>query len=203
MADEMVVKVGGSLCDVPELGRLLRQWLDAQSAKRVLFIAGGGAAADLVRQVDGLDELGEECSHWLALRALQFTAHLLAARLPGGMVIDNIADRHSAWLRGQIPILDMHTFAVADEARPGHLPHCWTVTSDALAFRVAQVAGLRKLVLLKSCDVPADGPWGKAVDPAFADLLVTAPPKVEVTMINFRQWCRAAASAAVRQDLGP
>ena len=65
MVDEMVVKVGGSLNDVPELGRRLRQWLDAQTTTRVLIIPGGGRAADLVRQADDLDDLGEERCHGL------------------------------------------------------------------------------------------------------------------------------------------
>ena len=94
----------------------------------------------------------------------------------------------------------MHTFAVADEAMPGRLPHSWAVTSDSLAVRVAQVAGIRKLVLLKSCDVPASGQWSEAVDAAFADSLAAAGPALEVTMINFRQWCCFAANAAVQRD---
>ena len=203
MAGDMVVKVGGSLNDVPELGRHLRRWLDAQLTTRVLIIPGGGAAVDLVRQIDGLDELGEESCHWLALRALQFTAHLLAARLPRGQVIEDLADRESAWQRGQIPILDMHAFAQEDDARPGHLPHRWAVTSDSLAIRVAQLAGIRALMLLKSREAPSNGEWGDTVDANFAESLKNGGSALQVTMINFRQWCRIAASGATPRDHGP
>src|SRR5579862_2178097 len=108
MGTDLVVKVGGSLFDLPDLGLRLRSWLDAQTTRRILVVPGGGATVDLVRQVDAFDQLGEERSHWLALRALQFTGHLLASRLIGGHVIEQIEHREQAWMANQIPILDMY-----------------------------------------------------------------------------------------------
>ncbi|HYV34619.1 MAG TPA: hypothetical protein VE988_02880 [Gemmataceae bacterium] len=208
MPTELVVKVGGSLYSLPNLGRYLRTWLGTQLPRRVLIIPGGGPAADMVRHVDALDQLGEQRCHWLALRALTLTAHVLAARLPGGCVIDNLDDRQKAWRRDQMTILDMHAFALADEARPDHLPHLWAVTSDSLAARVAIVAGIPELVLLKSCDMPADCDWQEAarrgfVDTAFPEVLAKANPKLRVTTLNFRRWLAADTSAAPEQDLPP
>jgi aspartokinase-like uncharacterized kinase len=205
MATELVVKVGGSLHDLPDLGRHLRTWLDSLATHFVLLVPGGGPAADAVRQVDALDQLGEERCHWLALRALSLMARILAARLRGGVVIDNLDDREAAWQAGQTPILDMHAFAVADENRSDHLPHLWTVTSDSLALRAAIVAGISELVLLKSCDMAADCNWHEAarrgfVDMAFPDLLARANPKLRVKMLNFRRWQAADTSAALWQD---
>src|SRR5438128_5418731 len=112
MANELVVKVGGSLYDLPNLGHRLRSWLGAQTTRRIVLVPGGGSAADLVRQADGLDHLGEERCHWLALRALGFTAHLLAARLPSSRVLQDFTEREHAWGSGLTPILDMYAFAL-------------------------------------------------------------------------------------------
>jgi aspartokinase-like uncharacterized kinase len=196
----VVVKVGGSLFDLPQLGQRLRRWLDQLPPGRVLWIAGGGTAADWIRAVDRLDHLGEELSHWLALRALSLAADVLAARLGNAMVIANIEDRESVWHAGLAPVLDIYGFARADEARPDHLPHCWDVTSDALAARAAVVAGIPALILLKSVSLPAGCDWPEAarqgiVDPTFPDVVAAAGERLRVTAINFRQWSLAASSA--------
>jgi 5-(aminomethyl)-3-furanmethanol phosphate kinase len=192
MAAELAVKVGGSLYDLPNLGGRLRSWLDAQSSRQVLLIPGGGAAADLVRQADALDHLGEERCHWLALRSLQLTAHLLAARLDGGQVIGEIEHRHQAWQKGHIPILDMYAFALEDEARADHLAHQWAVSSDSLAARAAVVARMDELILLKSCDLPAGCDWTEAarrgvVDSALPQVLQDIGRQLKITIVNLRR----------------
>jgi aspartokinase-like uncharacterized kinase len=188
----VVVKVGGSLHDLPRLGERLRQWLDRLLTRRVLLVAGGGPAADWVRQLDCLENLGEERAHWLALRALSFTARVLAARLDQAVVIDNVDDRQLVWQEGRWPILDVYHFAAADEARPGRLPHLWDVTSDSLAARAALVAGIPALCLLKSVALPPGCTWMEAarqgiVDAMFPQVAATAGEHLQVSVVNFRQ----------------
>jgi aspartokinase-like uncharacterized kinase len=180
-----VVKVGGSLFDLPDLGPRLRAWLARESGP-VLLVPGGGPAADAVRDYDRRHALGEEAAHWLALRALTLNAHFLQALLPGAAVIarpDACPGQGSA-------ILDAHAFALSDEGRPGCLPHCWEVTSDAVAARAAVVAGARSLALLKSVIVPAGLSWEEAgrrglVDGWLACVLDSAP-WLEVRAVNLR-----------------
>ena len=70
----VVIKVGGSLFDWPGLPAALTRYLDARrSEARLAVIAGGGPAADIVRNLDRVHGLGEELSHQLALHALQLT----------------------------------------------------------------------------------------------------------------------------------
>src|SRR5262249_50947889 len=82
---KVVVKVGGSLYDLPGLGARLRAWLERLPSREVLLVPGGGPAADVVRDLDRLHRLGEEAAHWLALRALSVNARFLAALLPGAV----------------------------------------------------------------------------------------------------------------------
>ncbi len=185
-----VVKVGGSLYDLPDLGPRLGRWLREQAGERTILIPGGGDTADVVRGFHRTHGVGEERCHWLALRALSLNAHFLQGLVAGGMVVEDLGECSAAWEAGRTPVLDLFAFAVADEDRVGCLPHSWTVTSDALAARVAAVAGARKLVLLKSIAIPAGMAWPEAarlgyVDGAFAGVVREAAG-LEVRAIRFR-----------------
>jgi aspartokinase-like uncharacterized kinase len=191
-APPVVVKVGGSLYDWPELASRLGDWLRpfVRAGIPVLLVPGGGPTADVVRGFDRDHRLGEEAAHWLALRALALNAHFLAALLPGAAVA-RLEDCPRYWGDGVLPVLDAHTFAAEDEVRPGQLPHTWAVTSDSLAVRVADVAGARQLVLLKSVTLPAPGDWAEAVrrgfvDPYVGEALARRGTAFEVRAVNLR-----------------
>jgi aspartokinase-like uncharacterized kinase len=188
-----VVKVGGSLYDLPDLGPRLRRWLAENLAgNRVVLVPGGGGVVDAIRQLDRCHGLSEETSHWLALRALTVNAHFLAALLPQSSVHGDVSELHRAWDKGELPILDAHEFALRDEARPGRLPHSWAVTSDAVAARAAVVLQASRLVLLKSTTIPKDVDWTEAirlgwVDEEFASVLGRATPELLVSTVNLRR----------------
>ena len=188
----VVVKVGGSLYDLPDLGSRLRAWLTEQCAgDDVVLVPGGGGTADVIRHFDRVHGLGEETSHWLALRALTLNARFLASLLPPAYVVGTIDSLRDAWEKNQLPILDAHEFARDDEKRPGHLPHSWAAASDALAARVALVVRARHLILLKSTTIPPGMDWREAgrqglVDAMFAEVLRNAPTDLCVEAVNLR-----------------
>lgn len=168
----IVVKVGGSLYDDADLAERLRQWLIEHVGKRVLIVPGGGQTADAIRHFDHVHHLGEEASHWLALRSLTVNAHFLAELLTGVPIVghpDEHADLGPA-------ILDMFRFAELDEGQPGCLPHTWDVTSDSLAVRVASVAHitingtntLTECLLLKSVNTSIED-WQDGVSQGIVD----------------------------------
>jgi len=200
----VVVKVGGSLYDWPDLGKRLHSWLcdwrggdvnpPREGNNTVLLVPGGGPLADVLRSFDQQHRLGEETSHWLALQALTLNARFLAALLPAAEVVGELRACPGHWQKEQVPILDAYRFAVEDEGCPGCLPHTWEVSSDSLAARVAVVLGASRLVLLKSVTIPGGICWEEAgrqgfVDRYFADVLNgTNGPGLEVEAINLRQW---------------
>jgi 5-(aminomethyl)-3-furanmethanol phosphate kinase len=157
----IVVKVGGSLYDLPDLGPRLRRWLAEQAPRPVLIVPGGGPAADVIRAYDRTHQLGEEACHWLALAMLAVNARFLAALLPGAAISASPREENAA------TILDMHAFALADEKRPGRLPHRWDITSDSLAVRVAQLTQAEELLLLKSTSWSGD--WHAAARQGIVD----------------------------------
>lgn len=169
----LVAKLGGSLLAWSDLRETLGRWLAEQGGRRVVLIAGGGFAADGIRLLDQVHQLGEEAAHRLALRALDLTAHALAAIVPGlGLVVvDELAALSGAWATGRVPVVAPRRVLDADDGRPGALEHSWRVTSDAIAARLAARLGA-DLILLKSAPLPlgcdrAGAAAAGLVDPAF------------------------------------
>ncbi len=181
-----VVKVGGSLYDLPDLQSRLRRWLAEQTDGRVLLVPGGGATTDVVRRFDDVHGLGEEKAHWLALRALAANAVFLAALLDATAVIEHPRDAVPG-----VSILDAFAFAALDERQSPTrcLPHTWAATSDAVAARAAVVGGAARLVLLKSVTLPRRIDWIEAsrrsfVDPVFPEVIREAP-RLVIEAVNF------------------
>jgi hypothetical protein len=97
---------------------------------------------------------------------------------------------------GSYRVLDPHTFARADESRPGALPHSWRVTTDSIAARAAVVFRAERLVLLKSVDVPPGTTWERAADNGWVDAhfpQIAAALPCPVELINFRSRLEARA----------
>lgn len=182
-----VVKLGGSLYDLPDLGPRLSRWLAGLDTRHVLLVPGGGRTADVIRRLDQQHALGDETAHWLALRAMTLNAHFLATLL-SGTVVAGWSECPALWELTRVPVLDAHAFALADDRSPGALPHCWEVTSDALAARVAAVGGARRLILLKSVTIPAEMYWSEAAERGYVDhyFARTLAADCEVRAVNFR-----------------
>jgi 5-(aminomethyl)-3-furanmethanol phosphate kinase len=161
-----VVKVGGSLLDHPGLLtglRAWRGWIDGP----VLFVPGGGAMADIVREWDRVHRLGDELSHRLAIRTMAVVGELLRT-IPG------------------CDVFDCESVPSADG-----LPHSWAVTSDSIAAWIAGMTCADRLVLLKSVDVPAGVSWSVAATNGWVDEhFPTAAARVTcpIEVVNFRQW---------------
>lgn len=188
----VVVKVGGSLFDLPGLRRHLRTWLGGRDTARVLLVPGGGLTADAVRALDRAQRLGEETAHWLALRAMTLNAHFLAGLLGAADVVGELEAAEGGWRQGRVPVLDGYAFARADEARPDHLPYSWDVSSDSIAARAAVVARAQRLVLLKSVTVPAGTGWQESARQGWVDghFARVAGGGLNVECVNFREWVR-------------
>jgi aspartokinase-like uncharacterized kinase len=146
----IVVKVGGSLLDMPDFVERLSTHLRRYSNDRPLLLIGGGGAADWVRLMDRTHRLGDETAHDLALRSLDLTAHLAAALLPESVLIDDVNSCSSVWSSRRVPILAPRLSLHSDD----FLPRNWGVTSDSIAARVATRLGADELVLLKSVQAP-------------------------------------------------
>lgn len=174
-----VVKVGGSLLGWPGLPPRLSDYLKTLDHDATVLVAGGGRAADFLRELDSTHGIGEKRSHGLALIALDLTAHALAAVVPGLLVVDRPADLPAATARGRTPVLSPRWFLENNDRRSADpLAESWDVTTDSIAARLAVFLGADELVLLKSSGLGTATTRDEAaraglVDPAFPETSAT------------------------------
>jgi 5-(aminomethyl)-3-furanmethanol phosphate kinase len=190
-----IIKVGGSLLDWPGLPDRLTLFLESRHrhtpTEQFILIAGGGPAANMVRSIDRVHNLGDQTAHVLALHALDLTAIALAAILPGATSLDRIEALSPAWDAGLIPVLSPRPILNFID-RPGSkfepLAASWDVTSDTIAARIAVFLKAKSLILLKSAPLPV-GPSRETaarlglVDPSFP---ITARALPAVAYLNLR-----------------
>ena len=147
-----VVKVGGSLFDLPQLPQKLRVWLAAQPRAHNVLVPGGGPLVEQVRTWHKDAPIDEPAAHWMCVDLLTVTAHLLHAWLPEISVIedDRLLYRRlgedGATIFGPAPWM-RH----CEPGLPGcPLPSDWNTTSDSIAGRLAVALQADEFVLLKS-----------------------------------------------------
>jgi aspartokinase-like uncharacterized kinase len=168
----VVVKVGGSLLGWSELAEQLAADLHRRRPDaRLVLIAGGGGAANWIRELDRRHRLGEERSHDLALRALDLTAHALHAFVPGSVVVARLTELDWAWSTGAICILAPRIPLDEDETRTDALPKSWRTTTDSIAARLAVRLDAKSLVLLKSAPLQGARTRDEAVELGLVDPL--------------------------------
>lgn len=178
-----VVKLGGSLFDLPQLPARLRAWLAAQPPAHQVIVAGGGPLVEQVRSWHAGEAIDDEAAHWMCVDLLRVTARVLHAWLPeiplveDDRLLDSRIGKHGATILG--PARWMR------HAEPGlagtRLPSSWETTSDSIAGRLAAALAADELVLLKSAlprtpvDLRALAAVG-FVDPMMAQLSLELPP---------------------------
>lgn len=168
LADTVLVKVGGSLLDLPDLGTRLRE-LPGILGHPCRLLIGGGEAADLIRRLHRTHDLDSAASHRLAIAAMDLNAAVVREML-GNSSAESVLSAVSE--------------VAACEASGLAVPASWDVTSDSIA---AFAARRRRcpLLLAKSLPPPQSVAVAAArgiVDPYF----VTANAGRPIGWINLR-----------------
>jgi|GEM_PF-73105 len=211
-----IVKVGGSLLDLPDLP--IRLWeLIGRLEGPVAVLPGGGPAADVVRDWAGRFELTESVAHWLAVDSLSLTARLVCDLLnreggsrpstnAGASIASSWKDACRCSVRGQVSVLDARSLLRSiDDQFAVELPESWAVTSDSIAAALAIHFEVPQLVLCKSVGVPSDGLFRDA-ELRDAERAASAALPVDdwfrhvASRLNEVRWCnlRTAPSDCVR-----
>lgn len=205
--DFLVIKLGGSLLDLPDLADRIRTIveLSCEPGRTPLIVTGGGPAANVIREWDRVHSLDEPSAHWMAVRSLRLPAELLTQLLPESAIVASASDAESKWNQKRIPVLDCLRFLDANstlvsssdidasdhDSTAYELPKCWDVTSDSIALFAALRIESDRLLLLKSIDCPiALSPREAAqqhqIDAHFPELLDVATNPLSIRWCNLR-----------------
>lgn len=184
----VVVKVGGSLLDLPDLTNRLGAYLESLRPACVLLIVGGGREVNPLREQDQAGQFTAEAAHWRAIEVMTANTQRVSTDL-GLNIVATQADLRSAARADCAVSMDTDALLREDEERSGpRLPRSWSVTSDSIAVRLAHLAGADSVLLLKSCGVPVQTRVEQAVEQGVVDAhLPSILNGVTVGLVNFRQ----------------
>ena len=190
-----ILKIGGSLLDLPDLTQRMLKLIDGHAISDVIVVTGGGSTADRVRQWDEQFGLDASSAHWLAIRAMSFNAALLSATDDRFQLVESMTTQ-SPLKRAIVQILDVEPIVRSLEIKNPPLPETWDVTSDSIAAWIATLISADRLILAKSVGLPSlpratSGRAGvlrklcdrKVVDPLFIKYAVEIP---RIDWCNFR-----------------
>lgn len=184
----IVVKVGGSLLLWKDLRKAMHRWLEVEKRSHAVFIAGGGPLADCIREADQIHQMGEEPCHDLCVELLGVTSRLLAQI--SGLPVTSDFKRVSQRATSPPVVFDPAPFLKTGEpGLPGALPRNWSVTTDSIAARIAQLVQADELVLLKSATAPAGHSLEQLAEAGFVDnhFPLIAPTVAKYRFVNLRE----------------
>jgi 5-(aminomethyl)-3-furanmethanol phosphate kinase len=169
----LVLKLGGRLAGNGRLMGVVD--LVARSSVPVVVVPGGGPFADAVRAAQPQLKLTDGLAHRLALLAMHQMGLVIASRHPRLALCETLDDLAAALVRGAVPV--WLPFALQHD--DANVPADWTVTSDALAARLAERMGGASVALVKSCPIANDITLVEAkaagiVDPVFGVVVTRA-----------------------------
>jgi len=180
----IVVRVGGSLLDLPNLHAHLQELCALLRPAPLLLITGGGRAADVIRELDTRCRLPSGKSHWDAIAAMSLNAQVLVRT---GTDLQLATDQDTALsihASGRIPVLDTFThLRTTGVSTADRLPESWDVTSDSIAAAILRDWQGSKLILVKSCQPPAGDIPGLAAAGAVDQYFPTVSDELDV------EWC--------------
>lgn len=177
-----VIKLGGSLLNLPNLDRQLSNYFKAHAGEQLVLIVGGGAGADAVRQADRRDDLGDVAAHWMAIEAMRDNTLHIAETLSCCRIVKDRPECAAAWSAGKVAVIDPLAWLRREEAAGITIPHRWSFTSDSIAAHIATQLHAQQLTLLKSTlpdAVCCDG----VVDDDFLNAAARVP---RIDLINLR-----------------
>lgn len=187
-----VIKLGGSLLDLPDLITRLRRWIVRQPSAQNFVVVGGGDRVELVRQAR--DQWDDETAHWHCLELMDVNAREVSEVWPEVILLQ----RWSEMMAPCRPEVACRSVALVQAARllrhlPARarrreeLPMGWHVTSDSVAAYIAVLLEADELVLLKSSEAqratPAEWAADAYVDAFFPQL---ARHLRRITCVNLR-----------------
>lgn len=168
-----VIKIGGSLLDLPDLVLRLRTWLNNYENTPAWIICGGGEQAENIRARQPWMEWCDEEAHDLAVLAMDANTYEMSEML--GLTVAELVSTTPPKQCEKFTLIAVAPFLNSFEPHcdgPA-LPHNWSATSDSIAARIAHIFAIPTVVLLKSAE-PANGNLGQLQEIGYIDAAFTS-----------------------------
>ncbi len=187
----IVVKLGGSLYNTPELKLWLQSLANSSISTPIVIVPGGGPFADQVREAQTLHHFNDAVAHHMALIAMKQFGLMLTALEAKCQPFNALKPEQalSVWL----PDHSLLSNPV--------LPQSWDLTSDSLALWLASKLEAEQLFLIKHVHVSSASiqqlKTSHVIDRSFADLFANYP--IPTRIIHY-QSCAGFADAIANYD---
>jgi len=164
----IVVKLGGSLYNCPELTHWLKQLRTLSNEEAIVIVPGGGPFADQVRAAQKTHSLNDSTAHYMALLAMKQFGLMMIDIEPGCQIFSL---KKTAPLSVWLPDSDLLSET--------SIKKNWDISSDSLALWLATKLNAEQLILVKrstSNDYSIQNLMNENVlDQGFSDLFKTNP----------------------------
>jgi len=164
----IVVKLGGSLYNTPELAHWLNALAGYSQQQDIVIVPGGGPFADQVRTAQDLYQFNDSTAHHMALLAMKQFGLMMIDLEEACQPFDVNSPNHlSVWLPDD------------DLLNEATLQHSWDISSDSLALWLANKLHATQLILVKHCQPSSssikDLTTQQVIDKGFATLFKRHP----------------------------
>ncbi len=184
-----VIKVGGSLFTLPDLRAKISDWAirEADAECVNVWVAGGGAVVEAVRDWQSTHGLSESDAHGISITMLASTARLFHSLFTDWPLVTGVEDlRRGGFNAGSDVVFDCSRWAQANR----DLTPSWDTTSDTIALHLAKEINAAGIYLLKSTsplstkisDAVSDGVLDRNFDDQRFDFT-----RISVALVNLRR----------------
>jgi len=177
----IIVKVGGSLYNTPELHHWLLALEEFSAQQSIVLVPGGGPFADQVRTAQELHHFDDDTAHHMAILAMKQFGLLLSALAPSCQTInthDIPSTPFSIWLPDDKLLSE------------SSLLKSWDISSDSIALWLASKLKAKQLFLIKYTSSHATSINELAsksiVDNGFAQLFANS--NIDTKIINYQAY---------------
>ncbi|WP_421078419.1 [5-(aminomethyl)furan-3-yl]methyl phosphate kinase [Methanothermococcus sp. Ax23] len=160
-----LIKVGGSLTYfarhlLSELKIFCSDGSDNGGENKIIVVPGGGAFANVVRDLNEKGGLNNRSSHKLATMSMDLTG-IYFSEISGIKTADNLYDAKKLLEEENIVILLPSKIVLSTD----ELPHSWDITSDSIAAYIARLLNLNNIIIATDVDGIYDNyPEGKLLN---------------------------------------
>ncbi|NOQ80951.1 MAG: delta 1-pyrroline-5-carboxylate synthetase [Methylophaga sp.] len=179
----IVVKIGGSLYNTPELKHWLTALADYSIQFPIVIVPGGGPFADQVRAAQKTHHFNDATAHHMAILAMK----------QYGLLLSVLEPRCQPCRTGEIPSSAFSVWLPDDELlTEASLTKNWDISSDSIALWLASKLGAKQLLLIKHASNQiqsiAELSSKSIIDSGFAGLFSNSP--INTKIVNYQNYSK-------------